>query len=42
MEKEWTMCASYKGSLSDMVNWISVSSHLVHFVDVIKDLYSGM
>lgn len=33
-------CASYKGSLSYMLYWLSVSSHLVHFVDAIKDLYS--
>lgn len=32
------MCASYKGSESYMVYWLSVSSRLVHFVDGIKDL----
>lgn len=37
-EERKPTCASYKGSLSYMVYRVSVSSHHVHFADVITDL----
>lgn len=36
------MYASYKGSLGYETYWQSVSSHLGHSVETIKDLYGGV